>query len=574
MLAEHADDAIAFVPGDIPPPLTTTPGEGGAVSSEDGVGAVAGLPNGLSHEVFGYLPYWMLSSSHMASLRYDLVTTIAYFSVGARQDGTLEKTINGVPTSGWAGWTSAAMTNVISAAHQRGVKVVLTVTMMAWDGDYREMSTLLNTPTYRNRLAARIAAAVKNRNADGVNLDFEPMPNSLESAYTRFVHRVKDQLVRQGAGAYLSVATTGGAASWNEGYELVDNADANSDHLVSPGGADAIMVMGYDFSWSGSARAGGVAPMASSYTLDVRRAVAAYRALVPGSKLIWGVPYYGRAWTTTTSTRYSPTCGSAGTCDAFSQAFTYTVGRERAATHGRRWDDHGKVPWYRYWHGTYDTWLQAYYDDPESLRIKYDHVKANGLRGVGIWHLLMDGSRPELWRKIATEFGATPFTDIGDSKFESAIVWVYQHGVMGGCTSSRFCPDAHLTRGALAQALADGLRLPATSRDFYADDESSRFENGINRLAAAGLTSGCGGGNYCPDRLVHRGKLATALARALKLPRATRDYFADDENSPHEGNINRIAAAGIARGCGDGNYCPGARVKRELAALFLRRAFD
>ena len=535
---------------------------------------MAGLPNGLSHEVFGYLPYWTLSSSQLSNLDYDLVSTIAYFSVGARRDGTLEKSVNGTPTSGWAGWTSASMTNVISAAHQRGVKVVLSVTMMAWDGDYRDFRTLLNSSTYRNRLASRIAGAVKARNADGVNLDFEPMPNSLESLYTRFVRNVKSELVRQGAGSYLTVATTGGAASWNEGYELVDNGDANADHLLSPGSADAIMVMGYDFNWSGSSRAGGVAPMDSPYTLDLQAAMAAYLARVPASRIIWGVPYYGRSWTTTSRTMNSQTCRSAGTCSAASWASTYVTARDAARTHGRLWDDRGRVPWYRYRSTTYGTWVQGYYDDRASLSVKYDFVKANRVRGIGIWHLLMDGSRRELWNTIAAEFGPPPFSDIGGSKFASAITWVYQQGIMAGCTSTRFCPDAELTRGQLASALANGLNLPAATTDYYLDDTGSPHEADINRLREAGLTGGCGDGNYCPGRVVRRGGLASALAVALNLPATTTNFFVDDNDSPHEANINRIAAAGISSGCGGDNYCPDSRVKRAQAAAFLRNAFD
>ena len=56
-----------------------------------------------------------------------------------------------------------------------------------------------------------------------------------------------------------TVATTGGAASWDEGYDLAA--------LVAPGAADAIMAMGYDFNWSGSSRAGGVSPLDSPYVL-------------------------------------------------------------------------------------------------------------------------------------------------------------------------------------------------------------------------------------------------------------------------------------------------------------------
>ena len=72
-----------------------------------------------------------------------------------------------------------------------------------------------------------------------------------------------------------------------------------------------------------------------------------------------------------------------------------------------------------------------------------------------------------------------PFTDIAGTSWESAITWVYQHAVMvDGCSETRFCPKASITRGALAQALADGLRLPATGGDFYADDEGSPLREG------------------------------------------------------------------------------------------------
>jgi len=174
----------------------------------------------------------------------------------------------------------------------------------------------------------------------------------------------------------------------------------------------------------------------------------------------------------------------------------------------------------------------------------------------------------------AAKTSATPFTDISGSKFEAAIAWVYQQGIMDGCTASTFCPKGYLTRGALAAALANGLQLPPTSTDYYPDDDGSRYEDGINRLAAAGLTRGCGNGDYCPGQAVRRGPLATALAWALGLPTTSKDFFSDDDGNRHEANINRIAAAGITSGCGDGRYCPEYRVRRAQAAAFLRNAFD
>ena len=73
--------------------------------------SAAGLPNGLRKEVFGFLPYWMLTDAALASMNYQLVSTIAYFSVNANMEGNLVKGPTGSPTTGWAGWTSSLMTD-------------------------------------------------------------------------------------------------------------------------------------------------------------------------------------------------------------------------------------------------------------------------------------------------------------------------------------------------------------------------------------------------------------------------------------------------------------------------------
>jgi hypothetical protein len=39
----------------------------------------------------------------------------------------------------------------------------------------------------------------------------------------------------------------------------------------------------------------------------------------------------------------------------------------------------------------------------------------------------------------------------------------------------------------------------------------------IEAIHAAGITAGCGGGNYCPDNPLTRGQMAVFLAKALGL---------------------------------------------------------
>jgi spore germination protein YaaH len=557
-LEEHAGNALAFPEGAKPAPLT---GAGGVAAL-----GVASLPAGMTGEVYGYLPYWALSTSLLAQLEYDLVSTIAYFGVPVTDAGRLATT-----GSGPSGWNSSLMTGVINQAHAHGVAVHLTVTMMAWDGDYTAMTALLTSSSNRTRLANEIAATVKARNADGVNLDFEPMPNSLQTAYTAFVRDVKAALVAAGAGSALTVATTGGAASWDEGYDL--------PALVATGAADAIMAMGYDYNWAGSQFAGGVAPLDSSHVLDVRSALSDYLAKVPASKLIWGVPYYGRAWTTQSSAQNSSTCRTTavcpgGTASAIGRSWApgYPDAVAAAAQYGRRWDAIGGVAWYRYQSSTYGTWVQGYYDDATSLRLKHDLVRSRGLRGVGIWHLLMDGSRNELWNELAWAFADAPFADIWSSPFRDDIVWLAEAGITNGCGDVWFCPTGSVTRAQMASFLARALDLPASATDYFSDDSGLVYEPDINRVAAAGITLGCDTGRYCPSTPVSRDQMASFLARALELPDSATDYFGDDTGSLHEADINRIAAAGISNGCRPGFYCPSSVVTREQMAAFLHRA--
>jgi hypothetical protein len=124
----------------------------------------------------------------------------------------------------------------------------------------------------------------------------------------------------------------------------------------------------------------------------------------------------------------------------------------------------------------------------------------------------------------------------------------------------------------MASFIAREFRLPSTTTDYFTDDESSTHEAAINRLAKSGITSGCTATTFCPTKLVLRDQMASFLARAAELTvGAGRDYFNDDDGNTHEAGIDRAAAAGITTGCASYKYCPAASVTREQMAAFLRR---
>jgi hypothetical protein len=132
----------------------------------------------------------------------------------------------------------------------------------------------------------------------------------------------------------------------------------------------------------------------------------------------------------------------------------------------------------------------------------------------------------------------------------------------------------------MAAFLDRALGFEATSEDFFSDDNSSTFEKSINKIAAAGITTGCNppsNTQYCADRGVTRGEMATFLARAFPdlMPDDVENAFTDDNSSVHEADINLIAAANITKGCnppGNTHYCPRNQVTRAEMATFLARA--
>ena len=165
------------------------------------------------------------------------------------------------------------------------------------------------------------------------------------------------------------------------------------------------------------------------------------------------------------------------------------------------------------------------------------------------------------------------FVDIFNSSFKDDIIWLSNSGITSGCAVDRYCPNDDVTRGQMAAFLSRALNSKPAPTDYFTDDNGTTFETEINKLAAAGITTGCGPALYCPNADVSRAQMASFLVRALALPPTATDYFTDDEASSAEADINALAAAGITSGCTTTTFCPNAPVTRGQMAAFLHRVF-
>jgi spore germination protein YaaH len=352
---------------------------------------------GLSHAVLGFLPYWEVGDSS-TNLDYPTLSTIAYFSVGCASGGNLlKKNSDGSTTTGWAGWTSSKMTSVINAAHTTGTRVALTLTCFGWSSAGATLQAkILNTASYRANLAAQVAKAVHDRGADGVNLDFEPLVSGTEDGFVAFIRSLRTALNGYAPGYELTFDTMGFIGN----YPIAD--------ATASGAADALMIMGYDYRSMGTSTVGSISPL-SGPPYDLTDTIASYEKHVSASKIILGLPYYGRAWSTDSSAIHAHNIS--GAKYGKSVNVTYATALGVVADHGRKWDSIEQSPWSVYQkqtctttYGCVTAWRQLYYDDAQSLGLKYDLINRTGIRGAGIWALGYDGNRDELHQMLADKF--------------------------------------------------------------------------------------------------------------------------------------------------------------------------
>ncbi|MCX6138413.1 MAG: glycosyl hydrolase family 18 protein [Ignavibacteriales bacterium] len=323
----------------------------------------------ISRKIFGWHPYWADSTAHQL-YDYTALSHIGYFSYDVD-----------TATGGYTTLHNWNTTPVIDYAHQRGVKVMLTVVNFG----NAQNTKILSDTNKQNRLISDLIQLLVSRNGDGVNLDFEEVPAAQNVNLVAFVRKLTTRMKASMPNSEISMATP--AVDWSNAWYFGALAQA----------CDYLIVMGYDFSGSWSSTAGPGAPL-SGENYNISRTVSTYlSAGVPPEKLLLGVPWFGYDWFVKDSLRKSTVVsGSKGS------SRTYAVAEPAARTYGKIFDASTKAAWYSYKSGT--QWRQCWYDDSLTLSLKNDLVKTNNLAGVGIWALSYEGGRPELWNSFKAAF--------------------------------------------------------------------------------------------------------------------------------------------------------------------------
>lgn len=217
---------------------------------------------------------------------------------------------------------------------------------------------------------------------DGIDIDWEhPVAGGLQPGQPRDAHNyvllLTDLRNAIGPSKLLTVAVGAGARA-------IDPLEyAEMSQIV-----DWINVMTYDFH-SGGSRAGFNSALynhddPSNPRSNTDAAVQAILAKgVPRTKLVVGVPFYGRGWRgIETASPWNPGNGSI-------QVGGYrAIAANQLQSSGfvRHWDEVAKVPWL--YNADTKEWIT--YEDAHSMRVKGQYVVDQGLAGAMFWELSND----------------------------------------------------------------------------------------------------------------------------------------------------------------------------------------
>jgi len=338
----------------------------------------------LNRTVYGFLPYWGSDTW----LRYDLISILACFCVDMNSSGMI---------SSWNGFPSL-FTDAIDSTNAAGGIAVVTVTNFSSSAIHSILTT------NRDAAIATIVDLVYSSPVNGVSIDFENAGSSDRYNLTDFMVELRTEMDSVVPGSHLSICTP--AVDWSNAFNYTELAET----------CDALFMMCYPFHGSWSTVAGpccpltgwGTSPESSS---NMIWSMGDYVKLAPEqqNKIVVGLPYYGHEWETAGASSHSTVTGSCTT-------LLYTTLADRADIYGRQWDTESLTPWYVYNSG---GWNQGWYDDEESLKLKYDMIREADMQGVGIWALGYDGSREELWDCLEESFCGEVWCDSITDNLES-----------------------------------------------------------------------------------------------------------------------------------------------------------
>ncbi len=351
----------------------------------------------LDKHVLGFLPYWRLDD--IQHIRPNLLSEINYFSLTVGNDGKLAKVVNGETDPGWRSWESEKVKNLMTRAKIMGTDVTVTVAAL----DNQLIVDVLDSDTAQDNLIADIVAEVKDKNLQGINIDFEYFgePDAYyRESFTAFSKKLRTAIDKEAPATALSLSIMPLSARENDLFDF--------PKLVPL--YDRFIGMSYDYYGAGSDIAGPVAPMKGfkegKYFFDVETTYEDYRQYIPAEKLVMGVPYYGWERAVEDGKTINGLTFPSASEDNYAAVISYARARESQDIKKNqcKWDDVAQETWCWFKDANSGTDRQVWIADNRSVGIRFDYANKQNLGGIAIWTLGYDKQYADLWDMISNKF--------------------------------------------------------------------------------------------------------------------------------------------------------------------------
>lgn len=247
----------------------------------------------------------------------------------------------------------------VQYCHNKGLSIW--ATLNNFDLGHFDDKKIFSSTRNRRNMIERIVRDVTVNGIDGINLDIEHIPAEVGEDYTEFVRELSIELTK--IGCILSIDTYV-PYSYNAHYDLKEFNDF----------CDYVIIMCYDEHYAGSTEAGSVSSIGY-----VRDGINLSLANIERDKLIIGLPFYTRLWTTLPNGAVTSSVGGslAMESSARSKGLTFVFDDETCQNYGSKTLVDGSLV---------ECWLE----DDLSLAYKTREIKNANLAGTAAWKLTQE----------------------------------------------------------------------------------------------------------------------------------------------------------------------------------------
>lgn len=334
------------------------------------VGVVINENRSSSKVIYSFWPYWTDFQSYQPD--WSSLSYISYFHMEANSDGTLD-----------TGNIGPNYYNVRDAAHFHNVKVTITVK------SFNQNTQDAILAHRQNEFVNNILHELQYYGADGVAMDFEAVRK------TNSITNESNSVLMENFMRILYYKLKKANPDYHISFTVMNTVENVYRNTALSQYTDALFLMGYDYHWINDSKTGAVSPYDNINQPGVVNSVNILKNYYPINKIILGLPFFGYDWPSSSTEPGANTAGKG----KFIQMKNAV---ENAKIYGRLWDANSRTPWYKY--QSESVLHQVWYDDIESLGLKFDYVNSENIGGTGFWALGYEGKDVTIWNVVKEKF--------------------------------------------------------------------------------------------------------------------------------------------------------------------------